>query len=344
MGLGSNVLDDITHRAVLPAERSPSPSGQLSYTDDLTLPLLAGGTGEDQHSPSAPAGRREAEGADSQPRGGGIPAVGAAAVDAITLLCSASEKMGGDGSMISSDVWDEEAASRYDAETAGMATDEALRPTLDLLADLADGGRVPEFAIGTGRVGVPLMRRGVDVAGVELSAPMVAQLRKKATARELPVVIGDMATAEVPGQFTLVVLVFNTIGNLCTQQEQVQCFANAARHLAPGGRFIIEVGVPPLRRLPPGQDAVPFDLSAEHVGFDTFDLVTQRAVSHHYRLDDGTFRYSPHNYRFVWPSELDLMARLAGMTLEHRWEDWSRAPFTADSERHISVWRLPAGW
>jgi SAM-dependent methyltransferase len=246
--------------------------------------------------------------------------------------------------MTSSDVWGEEVASRYDAATASMATHEALRPTLDLLTDLADGGPVLEFAIGTGRVGVPLMRRGIDVTGVELSAPMVDQLRQKATAEELPVIIGDMATAEVPGQFSLVVLVFNTIGNLCTQEEQVQCFANAARHLTSGGRFIIEVGVPPLRRLPPGQLAVPFDLSAEHVGFDTFDVVTQRAVSHHYgRLDDGTFRYSPHNYRFVWPSELDLMARLAGMTLEHRWEDWDRAPFTAASERHISVWRLPEG-
>jgi SAM-dependent methyltransferase len=244
--------------------------------------------------------------------------------------------------MTSSDVWDEEVASRYDAATADLATDEVLQPTLDLLADLADGGRVLEFAIGTGRVGVPLMRRGVDVAGVELSAPMVDQLRTKATAEELPVVIGDMATTEVPRQFSLVVLVFNTIGNLCTQEEQVQCFANAARHLTPGGRFLVEVGVPPLRRLPPGQLAVPFDVSAEHVGFDTFDLVTQRAVSHHYsRLDDGNFRYSPHNHRHVWPSELDLMARLAGMTLEHRWEDWERTPFTADSERHISVWRLP---
>jgi SAM-dependent methyltransferase len=245
--------------------------------------------------------------------------------------------------MTSSDVWGEEEAARYDASTADMATDEALAPILDLLVDLADGGRVLEFAIGTGRVGVPLMRRGIDVAGIELSASMVDQLRQKATAEELPVVIGDMATAQAPGEFSLVVLVFNTIGNLCTQDEQVQCFANAARHLVPGGRFLVEVGVPSLRSLPPGQVAVPFDVSAEHVGFDTYDLVTQRAVSHHYdRLDDGTFRYLPHNYRFVWPSELDLMARLAGMTLEHRWEDWDRTPFTADSERHISVWRLLA--
>ncbi len=243
--------------------------------------------------------------------------------------------------MTSSDVWDEEAACRYDAATADMATDQALGPTLDVLVDLANGGRVLEFAIGTGRVGVPLMRRGVDVAGIELSAPMVEQLRAKATAEELPVEIGDMATAEVPGQFSLVVLVFNTIGNLCTQDEQVQCFENAARHLVPGGRFIVEVQVPPLRRLPPGQLAVPFDLTADHVGFDTFDVVTQRAVSHHYeRLGDGTYRYSPHNYRYVWPSELDLMARTAGMTREHRWGGWDRAAFTADSDQHVSVWRV----
>ncbi len=245
--------------------------------------------------------------------------------------------------MTSSDLWDEDVASRYDAETADMATDEALRPTLDLLTDLAAGGRVLEFAIGTGRVGVPLMRRGVDVAGIELSAAMLDQLRRKATADELPVVIGDMATTEVPGEFALVVLVFNTIGNLCTQDEQVRCFANAAAHLVPGGRFVVEVGVPPLRRLPPGQVAVPFDVSAAHVGFDTVDVVSQRAVSHHLvRLVDGTHRYSSHNHRFVWPSELDLMARLAGMRLEHRWADWDRSPFTADSDQHVSVWQVPA--
>lgn len=246
--------------------------------------------------------------------------------------------------MTSSDVWGEEAASRYDAATADLATDEALGPTLDLLVDLAGGGRVLEFAIGTGRIGVPLMRRGLDVVGIELSSPMVEQLRRKATAEQLPVEIGDMATAQVQGRFSLVVLVFNTIGNLCTQDEQVDCFANAARHLVPGGRFLVEVGVPPLRFLPPGQSSVPFDVSVDHVGFDTIDVVTQRAVSHHYDLfDDGGYRYSPHNYRYVWPSELDLMARMAGMALEHRWDGWDRAPFTADSQRHISVWRVPAG-
>ena len=171
---------------------------------------------------------------------------------------------------------------------------------------------------------------------------MVAQLRTKVGTDELPVVVGDMAAAaRVPGEFALVYLVFNTIGNLCTQEEQVACFANAARHLGPGGRFAIEVEVPPLRRLPPGQVAVPFDLGEEHVGFDTLDVVTQRAVSHHYtREADGRMRYGRHHFRYVWPAELDLMARLAGMHLEARWSGWDRDPFTADSEGHVSVWRL----
>ena len=182
----------------------------------------------------------------------------------------------------------------------------------------------------------------MPVSGIELSQPMVDVLRAKVGPDELPVVVGDMATAQVAGEFSLVYLVFNTIGNLRTQDEQVACFANAARHLAPGGRFVVEVGVPPLRRLPPGQLAVPFDVSEGHVGFDTFDVVTQQATSHHWTsTGDGTARYGAHHYRYVWPAELDLMARLAGLGLEDRFADWHRAPFTADSESHVSVWRKP---
>lgn len=215
--------------------------------------------------------------------------------------------------MVSSDVWGKEVAARYDEVSRGMATDEVLGPVLDVLEELADGGRVLELAIGTGRVAVSLAARGVPVAGIELSEAMVGQLRgKKVDEATIPVVVGDMATARVDGEFSLVYLVYNTVGNLCTQDEQVACFTNAARHLRPGGRFVVEVGVPPLRRLPPGQLAVPFEVGDEHVGFDTVDPVTQRAVSHHYTpSEDGSFRYSPHNYRDVWPSELDLMARLA---------------------------------
>ncbi|WP_425956601.1 class I SAM-dependent DNA methyltransferase [Xylanimonas sp. McL0601] len=247
--------------------------------------------------------------------------------------------------MTSSDLWDDDVASRYDDASDPMFSPEVLDPTVDLLAELAGAGPALELAIGTGRVAVPLHRRGVPVAGIELSPPMVAVLRTKADDATIPVVVGDMATAEAPGAgtFRLVYLVFNTIGNLVTQDAQVECFANAARHLAPGGRFLIEVGVPSLRRLPPTSSAVPFDVSAKHVGFDTFDLVTQQAVSHHYtREPDGRFRYGFLNFRFVWPSELDLMARLAGLEREHRWAGWDRSPFTSESRSHVSVWRKPA--
>lgn len=247
--------------------------------------------------------------------------------------------------MTSSDLWTDGEARRYDDPADPMFSPEVLVPTVDVLADLAGAGPALELAIGTGRVAVPLHQRGVAVTGIELSAPMVDRLRTKADAATMPVVVGDMATATAPGAgtFALVYLVYNTIGNLHTQDAQVECFANAARHLAPGGRFLVEVGVPRLRRLPPGQTAVPFDVSDRHVGFDTFDLVTQKAVSHHYtREADGRFRYGSLNFRYVWPSELDLMARLAGLEPEHRWSGWHRAPFTAESTRHVSVWRKPA--
>lgn len=242
--------------------------------------------------------------------------------------------------LTSSDVWTVEQARRYDGE-GGKFSPEVLAPTIDALVALANGARALELAVGTGRVAVPLRARGVPVSGIELSAAMVEQLRTKATPDEIPVTIGDMATTQIKGEFSLVYLVYNTIGNLCTQREQVECFRNAARHLLPGGRFLVEVGVPSLRRLPPGQAAVPFDVSDEHLGFDTYDLVNQQAISHHFtQQEDGTYRRGRHNYRFAWPSELDLMAQLAGMTLEHRVQDWTGTPFTSRSEGHVSVWRL----
>ncbi|HEY6932644.1 MAG TPA: class I SAM-dependent methyltransferase [Marmoricola sp.] len=244
--------------------------------------------------------------------------------------------------MTSSDLWDEETAAQYDESSAAMFAPDVLGPAVDLLHSLAEGGPVLELAVGTGRVAVPLLERGVPVTGIELSAPMVAQLRRKADEARLPVVVGDMATTVVPGEFSLVYLVFNTLGNLRTQDEQVQCFRNAARHLRSGGRFVVEIMVPPLRLLPPGQQAVPFDVSDDHVGFDTLDVVSQQATSHHYYpAGDGTARYGLHHFRYVWPSECDLMARLAGMELEGRFADWHRNPFTAESESHVSVWRKP---
>lgn len=236
-------------------------------------------------------------------------------------------------------MWTAEQAQRYDGHD-GVFSPEVVGPTVDLLAELAEGGRALELAIGTGRIGVPLLAKGVPVTGIELSRPMVDVLRKKVTEEELPVTVGDMAVTHVDGDFSLVYLVFNALGNLCTQEEQIACFRNAARHLSPGGRFVVEVGVPPLRRLVPGQVAVPFDVSDEHLGFDTFDLVTQQAVSHHLnRQDDGRYQRGTHNYRYVWPSELDLMAQLAGMRLERRSEDWTGTPFGAESTSHVSVWR-----
>lgn len=245
--------------------------------------------------------------------------------------------------MTSSELWTRAIADRYDAEETEAFSAAVLGPTLTFLAGLAGDGRALEFAIGTGRVGIPLRERGVPVVGIELSEHMAAVLRRKIDEDTLPVVIGDMATTVVPGEFALVYLVYNTITNLLTQDEQVECFRNAARHLEPGGRFVIELGVPPLRFLPPGQVAVPFDVSEHHLGFDTFDLVEQILVSHHFTQDGDDGRYCRNNsrHRYAWPAELDLMARIAGLELERRVADWDGAPFTQDSAKHISVWRKP---
>ncbi|MFF3732404.1 class I SAM-dependent DNA methyltransferase [Streptomyces sp. NPDC002476] len=245
--------------------------------------------------------------------------------------------------MTSSELWTRATAEHYDAEESERSSPAFLGPTLDFLAELAGDGRALEFAVGTGRVGVPLRERGVPVAGIELSEHMAAVLRRKVDEETLPVTIGDMATTTVPGEFSLVYLVYNTITNLLTQDEQVECFRNAARHLAPGGRFVIELAVPPLRFLPPGQVAVPFDVSERHLGFDTFDLAEQILVSHHLTRDgdDGRYRRGESRHRYAWPAELDLMARLAGLERERRVADWSGEPFTEDSTKHVSVWRKP---
>jgi len=244
--------------------------------------------------------------------------------------------------MTSSEVWDADTAAMYDEYMADLANPTVLAPTIDYLVELAAAGAALEFAIGTGRVAVPLRGRGVDVSGIELSQPMIDVLRTKASPDEIPVVRGDMATTRVEGDFSLVYLLFNTISNLRTQAEQVECFKNAARHLPLGGRFVIELWVPPLRSMPPGQNAVPFDVSDGHVGFDTYDVVTQECASHHYtRRSDGSVRYDVGHFRYAWPSELDLMAQLAGLELEHRYADWDRTPFIADSAKHISIYRKP---
>ena len=239
-------------------------------------------------------------------------------------------------------MWDEATAQAYDADTLEMSTPEVLGPTVDRLVTLAEGGAALELAIGTGRVAVPLAARGVAVSGIELSEPMLARLRTKADGVRIPVVVGDMAQVRVPGEFSLVYLVFNTISNLLTQPEQVTCFRNAAAHLRPGGRFVVELWVPDLRRLPPDRDAAIFEARADRIGLDSYDVVAQHVVSHHFRFGSGTqaelFRS---RHRYVWPAELDLMAQLAGLELEHRWADWSGSPFTTESASHVSVYRLP---
>jgi SAM-dependent methyltransferase len=243
-------------------------------------------------------------------------------------------------SMTSSDLWDAETAEHYDESSAFMSAPEVLEPAVGFLAELAGDGPALEFAIGTGRVAIPLVERGVPVSGMELSQPMVDQLHKKRP--DIPVVVGDMATSSIPGQFSLVYVSWNSIGNLRTQGEQVACFRNAARHLAPGGRFVIELWIPGIRRFPPGQAAVPFHVEQHHVGFDTYDMTTQQGTSHHYRRhSDGTVTYGVSNFRYIWPAECDLMAQLAGMDLESRAADWNGNPFTSDSESHVSVWRKP---
>ncbi|GAA3887177.1 class I SAM-dependent DNA methyltransferase [Streptomyces sedi] len=240
------------------------------------------------------------------------------------------------------EIWDDEAADGYDTPGTGMFAPEVLGPAVERLAALAEGGRALEFAVGTGRVAVPLAERGVPVTGIELSRPMLRRLREKVDEETLPVVVGDMATASAPGPFRLVYLVFNTISNLLEQSAQVECFRNAARHLAPGGRFVIELGVPDLRKLPPGQDGVVWSTGDDYLALDSYDVARQRLVSHHVRVDgrgDARVFRSPH--RYIWPAELDLMAQLAGLTLESRHADWEGAAFTADSPSHVSVYRLP---
>jgi SAM-dependent methyltransferase len=239
--------------------------------------------------------------------------------------------------------WDAVTAAGYDSPGVGMFAPEVLGPTVDRLAALAGGAPALELAIGTGRVAVPLAERGVQVAGIELSRPMIDRLRTKVDEATIPVTEGDMATAVAPGagEFGLVYSVYNAISCLLTQAEQVECFRNAARHLRPGGCFVIELWVPELRALPPGRQATVGRVKPGYILLDTYDVLNQHVVSHHFRFGDGReakLGRSPH--RYIWPAELDLMAQLAGFELESRHADWKETPFTADSPNHVSVYRL----
>jgi len=240
------------------------------------------------------------------------------------------------------DYFGEDVAARYDETTGSLFTSAVLSLTVDVLAELAGDGAALEFAVGTGRVALPLAAEGVPVSGIEFSTAMAGRLRAKDPARVVDVTIGDMATTRVDGAFRLVYLVFNTIGNLTTQAQQVACFANAAAHLESGGTFVIEVGVPDLRSLPPGEDARVFSHAPGYVGYDRYtDLVAQQAMSHHFVANESGIAEVRTPFRYVWPSELDLMAALAGLALRERWAGWDRSAFTDQSTSHVSVWEKP---
>ena len=235
--------------------------------------------------------------------------------------------------------FDEQVAARYDEDSGSMYRPDVLDPTVDFLEELAGDGAALEFAIGTGRVALPLSARGVSVHGIDISEPMLDQLRSKPGSEQIGITTGDFASTRVHGAFRLTYLVYNTIMNLTTQDEQVACFENAAAHLEPGGCFVIEVMVPELRQIPPGERVRAFDIRPTHLGFDEYtDFMGQILYSHHYWTDGGQLRTFSAPFRWVWPAELDLMARLAGMTLRERWAGWTRQPFTDESDSHVSVW------
>ena len=244
---------------------------------------------------------------------------------------------------VPTNYFDERIATSYEARWPELFEPAAIDPVVEFLAGLAGGGTALELGIGTGRIAIPLSRRGVPVHGIDLSPDMLAELRARPGAERIGVTEGDFATTQVEGTFRLAYLVRNTIMNLTTQDAQVACFKNVAAHLEPGGCFIIEVIVPALQRLPPGETVRAFAVTPAHLGFEEFDVATQIAWSHHYWMLDGRAEARSAPFRYVWPAELDLMARLAGLTLRERWSGWNREPFTSGSTSHVSVWEKPVG-
>ncbi len=243
--------------------------------------------------------------------------------------------MPGDG------YFDERVAARYDESSAEMFDSAVVDPVVDFLVELAGRGRTLELGVGTGRIALPLSKRGVPVHGIEMSNAMAAKLRAKPGGEGIGVTIGDFATTIVDGTFSVAYLVFNTIMNLTTQAAQVACFRSVAAHLEPGGRFVIEVGVPGLQRLPPGETIQSFHVSETRWGLDEYDVANQGLTSHHFEFAEGRVERLSIPFRYAWPSELDLMAQLAGMSLHERWSGWKREPFTSESRKHVSVWEKP---
>ncbi|MCP4968457.1 MAG: class I SAM-dependent methyltransferase [bacterium] len=244
--------------------------------------------------------------------------------------------------MMPEDYFGEGIAERYDAGAADLSTPEVVGPVVDFLANLAGEGRALEFGIGTGRIGLPLHERGIPVDGIDLSAAMLRQLEGKPGADSINAIEGNFASMSMEGTYTLVYLVFNTINNLTTQDEQVACFRNAANHLEPGGYFVIEVNLPKLRMLPPGQNLHTFHLSENRWGIDEYHFATQDFTSHHFAVRDGELKRMSVPFRYVFPEELDLMAKIAGMSRFGRWAGWEDEPFTDDSTKHVSVWQKHA--
>ena len=237
--------------------------------------------------------------------------------------------------------FDEPVAATYDETSDAMFDPAVVGPAVAFLAELAGNGPALELGIGTGRIALPLAARGVEVHGIDLSRAMIARLRAKPGGDAIAVTVGDFATAQAGSTFRLAYVVWNTIMNLTTQAAQVACFRNVANHLEPGGRFVVEVGVPDLRRLPPGERFVVFDGSATHWGIDEYDVANQGLISHHFQITAAGVEQSSGPFRYVWPAELDLMAQLAGMELRERWAGWAREPFTSESRGHVSVWEMP---
>jgi len=237
--------------------------------------------------------------------------------------------------------FDERVAARYDESSAEMFDSAVVDPVVDFLVELAGRGRTLELGVGTGRIALPLSKRGVPVHGIEMSNAMAAKLRAKPGGEGIGVTIGDFATTIVDGTFSVAYLVFNTIMNLTTQAAQVACFRSVAAHLEPGGRFVIEVGVPGLQRLPPGETIQSFHVSETRWGLDEYDVANQGLTSHHFEFAEGRVERFSIPFRYAWPSELDLMAQLAGMSLHERWSGWKREPFTSESRKHVSVWEKP---
>jgi hypothetical protein len=244
---------------------------------------------------------------------------------------------------VPTDFFGEHVAEHFDRRYAHLEGPAIVDPMVDFISVFARGGAALELGVGTGRIALPLSARGVRVHGIDLSDAMISRLRAKPGGEKVAVTLGDIATTSVEGSFSVAYIVANTIMNLTTQDEQVACFKNVAAHLEPEGHFVMEVLVPRLQRLPPGETYQPFAVTSSHLGFDEYDIVQQRVISHHYWIDGDQVQVNSPPFRYVWPSELDLMARIAGMALRERWSGWKREPFTAESDKHVSVWQMSAG-